>query len=400
MRLRPPPARAPRPAAPAKRPPTRVSVTSRPSTPRGSTTVHSGSGAPRAFGTFEATAYGPPWGGIQGEGVTATGADLRGSPHDYIIAVDPSVIPLGAEVQIHPNPFGNDDLTFKAADTGGAITGHRIDIYDWRGRASQDGWGRRSVQVFGVGAKVNAEPTPAPKQAYFNPLRDAHVTAERIDQGVDYAGSGALVAIAAGVVTASVKNGSGWEGEAYLEYKVTEPGELSDHYIYYAEGIDPTVDEGDHIQGGQRVATLRASMPHGIELGFAAGHGEMSLAREQDGTYVEGTATRAGVAFSNLVRKLGGPGGKIEGEVVGTFPSFMPTGEPSPGTTNQPETQTGSQPPAPLPSAASYGAQYQFPDNIANAWIQLDRGASNGEAHADQALARAQSIDHVEKSDS
>lgn len=30
---------------------------------------------------------------------------------------------------------------FCAGDTGGAIIAKHIDIYDWRGRASQDAWG-------------------------------------------------------------------------------------------------------------------------------------------------------------------------------------------------------------------------------------------------------------------
>jgi 3D (Asp-Asp-Asp) domain-containing protein len=95
---------------------------------------------------FESTAYGPPWGGIQGEGTTATGINLHDSPHKYIIAVDPSVIPLHSRMSIWPNPFGYQG-TFAAEDTGGAIQGNRIDFYDWKGRGHQDAWGRRSVRA-------------------------------------------------------------------------------------------------------------------------------------------------------------------------------------------------------------------------------------------------------------
>jgi 3D (Asp-Asp-Asp) domain-containing protein len=98
------------------------------------------------LGRFSATAYGPPWGGIQGTGVTATGVNLKGSPHIYGVAADPRVIPLGSRVRINPNPFGYGG-TFKVFDTGGAIKGRRIDFYDWRGRKSQMAWGTRAVNV-------------------------------------------------------------------------------------------------------------------------------------------------------------------------------------------------------------------------------------------------------------
>jgi 3D (Asp-Asp-Asp) domain-containing protein len=98
-------------------------------------------------GEWLATSYGPPWEGIQGSGVTATGIDLRPAKQAYIIAVDPSVIPLGSYVHVTPNPFNDESITFKAADTGGAIRGKHIDIYDWRGRSYQNTWGARKVTV-------------------------------------------------------------------------------------------------------------------------------------------------------------------------------------------------------------------------------------------------------------
>lgn len=97
-------------------------------------------------GSWRATTYGPPWEGIQGTGVTATGQDLTAGQPAYEIAVDPRLIPLGSYVYVLPNPFGTHQA-FYAGDTGGAITGNHIDIYDWRGRASQNAWGNRPVTV-------------------------------------------------------------------------------------------------------------------------------------------------------------------------------------------------------------------------------------------------------------
>lgn len=101
---------------------------------------------PTTLGTFVSTSYGPPWGGIQGQGVTAGGVDLKDGKQVYGVAVDPKVIPLGSTLQITPNPF-NYNGEFLAFDTGGAIKGKRIDFYDWRGRTEQKGWGRKSVKV-------------------------------------------------------------------------------------------------------------------------------------------------------------------------------------------------------------------------------------------------------------
>jgi 3D (Asp-Asp-Asp) domain-containing protein len=109
-------------------------------------------------GSWVATAYGPPWGGIQGNGITATGLDLTTGQPALEVAVDPRVIALRSYVHLEPNPFGTSSA-FYAADTGSAIIGRHVDIYDWRGRASQDAWGERKVSV-----------TPAPNPGAGNLL--------------------------------------------------------------------------------------------------------------------------------------------------------------------------------------------------------------------------------------
>lgn len=97
-------------------------------------------------GDWVATAYGPPWGGIQGDGITATGINLTAGPPLLEVAVDPSVIALRSYVHVEPNPFGTTSA-FYAGDTGGAIVGRHVDVYDWRGRGDQDAWGERAVSV-------------------------------------------------------------------------------------------------------------------------------------------------------------------------------------------------------------------------------------------------------------
>jgi 3D (Asp-Asp-Asp) domain-containing protein len=114
-------------------------------------------------GRYNTTAYGPPWGGINGPGIATSGGlpIAGGSPRWYMIAVDPDAIAHGTFVYVWPNPFGWKGPFF-AADTGGAIVGNRIDFYDWRSRASQLRWGTRSAKA---SARPNAPGAAGPRGA-------------------------------------------------------------------------------------------------------------------------------------------------------------------------------------------------------------------------------------------
>jgi 3D (Asp-Asp-Asp) domain-containing protein len=59
-------------------------------------------------------------------GITATGVDVRNTPSDMIIAVDPRVIPLHTKVKVTLQ--NGQSFYATAEDTGGAIKGHKIDI--------------------------------------------------------------------------------------------------------------------------------------------------------------------------------------------------------------------------------------------------------------------------------
>ena len=86
--------------------------------------------------TVEATAYSYNEAGLSY--FTANGTDLRNNPN--VIAVDPSVIPLGSTVYI-PG-YG----TYTAADTGGAIVGNRIDVH-MVDLSAMTQFGRRQIQI-------------------------------------------------------------------------------------------------------------------------------------------------------------------------------------------------------------------------------------------------------------
>lgn len=88
--------------------------------------------------TMEATAYTAKCDGCTG--VTATGIDLNADSNKKVIAVDPSVIPLGSRV--HVEGYGEAI----AGDTGGDIKGNRIDVHLPTKDAAY-GFGRQSVNV-------------------------------------------------------------------------------------------------------------------------------------------------------------------------------------------------------------------------------------------------------------
>ncbi|MEI3604494.1 LysM peptidoglycan-binding domain-containing protein [Pseudogracilibacillus sp. SE30717A] len=88
--------------------------------------------------TVTATAYTAKCEGCTG--VTATGINLTDNPNKKVIAVDPSVIPLGTEVYVEG--YGKAI----AGDTGGAIKGKKIDVH-LPTEAKATNWGVKTVEV-------------------------------------------------------------------------------------------------------------------------------------------------------------------------------------------------------------------------------------------------------------
>ena len=95
---------------------------------------------PTVYGTaitVEATAYSRNEAGLGN--FTADGTDLRNESN--VIAVDPSVIPLGTTVYIPGWGY------YRAADTGGAIVGNKIDVH-FENVADTYQFGRQSITIY------------------------------------------------------------------------------------------------------------------------------------------------------------------------------------------------------------------------------------------------------------
>jgi hypothetical protein len=160
-------------------------------------------------------------------------------------------------------------------------------------------------------------PLSVAPEGYVNPLAGAVVKPERIDQGVDYAGRGTLVAIGAARVTYLATTNTGWPG-TFIEYQLLG-GADAGCYVFYAEGVTPVqgLNVGQTVGAGETIATIMPKYPTGIELGWGEGigtkayatvAGQWSATDDQDNV-----ASEAGKSFSALIAALGGPPGRVEG---------------------------------------------------------------------------------------
>jgi hypothetical protein len=172
---------------------------------------------------------------------------------------------------------------------------------------------------------------------YVNPLRAVSgLTPRRIDLGVDYAGSGPLLALGDGVVTMATDSDSGpsscwaiscWPGGGIVVYRLSD-GPFAGKYVYVAEHITVTVRAGQRVTAGQQIATLYPGYPWS-EFGWAAGPGPEALGIA-DGHACPcgdpgGWSTIDGRDFDHLLVTLGAPSGWLQS----TPNQSMPRGWPS-----------------------------------------------------------------------
>ncbi len=85
-----------------------------------------------------ATAYTASCNGCSG--ITSTGINLKANPNAKVIAVDPSIIPLGSKVWVEGYGYAI------AGDTGGAIKGHKIDLFV-ASKSQAQSYGRKKVKI-------------------------------------------------------------------------------------------------------------------------------------------------------------------------------------------------------------------------------------------------------------
>jgi hypothetical protein len=122
---------------------------------------------------------------------------------------------------------------------------------------------------------------------YVNPLREVtNLRASRIDMGVDYSGSGPILAIGrARIVLASDRLAgpeSCWGRTCvpppgdWVMYRLLD-GPFAGKYVYIVENITVTAHTGETVVAGQPIAILHDASPN-LEIGWAAGRATYTLA--------------------------------------------------------------------------------------------------------------------------
>jgi hypothetical protein len=172
---------------------------------------------------------------------------------------------------------------------------------------------------------------------YVNPLKRVNGLApRRIDLGVDYGGSGPLLALGRGRVTMASNTDSGppscwtvscWPGGGIVVYRLLE-GPFAGKYVYVAEHLTVTVRVGQIVRAGQQIARLYSGYPWS-EFGWAAGPGPEALAIA-DGHRCPcsdpgGWSSIEGRNMNDLLVRLGAPSGYLQSSVPA---QSMPRGWP------------------------------------------------------------------------
>ncbi len=173
-----------------------------------------------------------------------------------------------------------------------------------------------------LGARIVGMAVGAPGN-YDDPLRSVvGLTPLRVDEGVDYGGSGPVYAVGDGVVTSTAGS---WPGGAFISYRLTD-GPASGKTVYVAENLTPTVDVGQTVNVNTVVGILHDAYPD-MEIGWAADqYGDTMASTSGQWSPADDASsipTAYGVNFNQLLVSLGAPSGVLA--------HTSPTGTLAPG---------------------------------------------------------------------
>ena len=192
----------------------------------------------------------------------------------------------------------------------------------------------QAVQAELNGIQDPTSSTPPPSgdtSGYQNPLRSINnLTAKRVDQGVDYGGSGPVYAIGNGTVKI-ISTNAGWPNGNFINYQISD-GPATGKYVFVAENCvpDAALRVGQQVTTSTVICNMQDAYPY-IETGWAAepSAGTVALAHDVWGQSVddENHYTAYGQNFSDLLQSLGAPPGTIKNgaEKLGSLPDGWPT---------------------------------------------------------------------------
>ncbi len=156
---------------------------------------------------------------------------------------------------------------------------------------------------------VSAAIADRPGGSYRNPLRGVSgLVPERIDDGVDFAGTGPVYALGDAIVTGATGSNFGWPGGGWITYRLTS-GPGVGLMVYVAEDIIPAVVVGQRVSPATVIGTM-FSGGDGIETGWAQQTGLSAESELPEAGGIGGLGpfpTRIGVDFDELLQSLGVP---------------------------------------------------------------------------------------------
>src|SRR5262245_60736486 len=167
-----------------------------------------------------------------------------------------------------------------------------------------------------------------PAAVYKNPFRDiSGLIPERIDQGVDFGGTGPIYALGDAVVTSATAANYGWPGGGWITYQLTD-GPAKGLKVFVAEYIRPTVSAGQHVTADTVIANMYPG-GGGIETGWAMASRLPAESQLAEAGGISGAGpfpTNVGMNFEELLQALGVPAGNNRGDSPsGLLPAQYPS---------------------------------------------------------------------------
>lgn len=162
---------------------------------------------------------------------------------------------------------------------------------------------------------------------YRDPLRGiGGLVPERIDQGVDFSGTGPVYALGDAVVTNATGTSGGWPGGGWITYLLTD-GPDAGLTVFVAEDITPAVQVGQRVSPSTVIGNMFDG-GDGIEIGWAQPTGLSAESQLPEAGGIGGAGpfpTRVGVSFDELLQSLGVPAApNLSDPAFGLLPADYP----------------------------------------------------------------------------
>jgi hypothetical protein len=213
-------------------------------------------------------------------------------------------------------------------------------VAHWRADAAHSlGWVNQADALLGLqaavwlGAQIKQPPEivsagVAVVPNYLNPLRDVSgLVPERIDEGVDFAGTGPVFALGNAVITNATGTEPGWPGGGWITYQLTD-GPDAGLMVYLAEDVTPTVQTGEHVTANTVIGDMYNG-GDGIETGWAQPTGLTAESQLPVAGGIGGYGpfpTMVGLNFEEVLQSVGVPAAPNRNQPGnGLLPSSYPT---------------------------------------------------------------------------